>query len=100
MELEEIRREIDEIDSRILSLFCRRMDAVKHVAEYKMENRMNTRSSVREAEILEKVRQQAEAGYEEYAVAFFREIMRISRQMQQKLIDEAEAQAVQEAERR
>lgn len=31
---------------------------------------------------------------------FFREIMRISRQMQQKLIDEAEAQAVQEAERR
>ena len=38
MNLDEIREQIDEIDAQILDLFCRRMDLVKNVAEYKIEN--------------------------------------------------------------
>ena len=89
MELAEIRKKIDEIDGQLLTLFCRRMDLVKQVAEYKMEHDMEIFHPQREEAILEKTAAEAEAWYEEYAVGFFREVMRISRGMQQKMIDEA-----------
>ena len=91
MELEEIRKKIDEIDGQLLELFRRRMDLVREVAAYKIEHRME----VLEQAILERVAGQAEPGYGEYAVDFFSELMRISRQMQQKMILAAEDSAPQ-----
>lgn len=37
MDLQELRRKIDEIDSQIVSLYEQRMDISKEVAEYKIE---------------------------------------------------------------
>ena len=38
MNLDEIREKIDRIDRQILELFCSRMELVKGVAEYKIDN--------------------------------------------------------------
>ena len=95
MELEEIRKKIDETDGQLLELFCRRMDLVREVAAYKIEHRMEVLRPEREQAILERVAGQAEPGYGEYAVDFFSELMRISRQMQQKMILAAEDSAPQ-----
>lgn len=88
MDLEKIREQIDEIDAQILELFCRRMDVVKSVAEYKIENNMQVLRPEREKAILERVRADAGEEYGDYAADLFENIMRVSRQMQQKMIDE------------
>jgi len=88
MDLEKIREQIDEIDAQILELFCRRMDVVKGVAEYKIKNNMQVLRPEREKAILERVRADAGEEYGDYAADLFENIMRVSRQMQQKMIDE------------
>ena len=40
MNLEEIRKEIDETDDRLLKLFSERMELCENVAEYKAKNGM------------------------------------------------------------
>ena len=88
MELNEIREQIDAIDSQLLELFCRRMDVVKGVAEYKIANDMPVLRPEREQAILERVKAEAGDEYGDYAVDLFENMMRVSREMQQKMIDE------------
>lgn len=88
MDLDNIREQIDEIDTQLLALSCRRMDVVKGVAEYKIENNMPVLRPEREKAILERVKADAGEQYGDYAVDLFENIMRVSREMQQKIIDE------------
>lgn len=90
MELEEIRAGIDEIDGQLLALFCRRMDLVRDVAEYKIENNMPVFHPEREEQILERVSEKAGPDYADYAADFFRSLMQVSRSMQQALIRQSE----------
>lgn len=55
MTLEEIRREIDEIDSQLLPLFLRRMKCAEQVAAVKKEKGLPVRSEERERQILDKI---------------------------------------------
>ncbi len=55
MNLSDIRKDIDTIDSQLIDLICRRMDCSRRVAEYKKENGMAVFDPVREAAILERV---------------------------------------------
>lgn len=87
LNLDEIRVQIDELDKEILELFCKRMDVVKKVAAYKIANNMQVLRPERENIILERVEAEAEEGYGEYARDLFENIMRVSREMQQKMID-------------
>ena len=48
------RNKIDEIDSKIIELYIQRMDTVKKVIEYKIENNIPVLDSSREASMLEK----------------------------------------------
>ena len=50
----ECRQKIDEIDTEIIRLFEERMNTVKEVALYKIENNMQVLDSSREAAMLEK----------------------------------------------
>lgn len=84
--LSEIRRKIDETDSRILELFCHRMDLVRSVADYKMRNQLPVLRPEREQEIIAQVRNTAGEDYADYAEDLFRHLMRISREMQSVLI--------------
>lgn len=94
MELDQIRSKIDEIDEQLLALFCRRMDLSAKVAEYKISAGLPVLRPEREAEIVQNVEAAAEdyrEGYGDYAAELFREIMRLSRMEQQKLMESAEA---------
>ena len=54
MTLEEVRNEIDEIDTNMKPLFLRRMKCGKHVAEVKGQNGGDVFVLERELEIIEK----------------------------------------------
>ena len=89
-DLSEIRKEIDSIDSKLIELFCARMDIVKEVAAYKIANDMQVLHPEREEAILQRAAEAAGEEYAGYARALFSELMRLSRDMQQKMIDERE----------
>lgn len=85
--LEEAREIINEVDKEIVSLFERRMAAVKMVYEYKKENHMEILDSSREASVIEKNKALlTNASLEEYYVEFLKEMMNISKQYQSDLM--------------
>lgn len=55
-ELEEIRNEINGIDSDMAGLFKRRMECAKEVALYKKEHGLSVKDAAREAEVVERCR--------------------------------------------
>ena len=59
MDLSEIRKKIDDIDSRLLPLFLERMQISGEVAEYKKAHGLPVLNKQREREILEKVMEQS-----------------------------------------
>ena len=86
MALDEIREKIDRIDRQILELFCSRMELVKGVAEYKIDNSLPVFHPERERQILSGVRSLGGEEYGGYAEEVFQTMMEVSRQMQQKMI--------------
>ena len=85
MNLQEIRNEIDEIDSKLSELFAKRMECSKRVAEYKLENGMSIFNPEREIQILDKVEKNTgEYGF--YARRLFSEIMELSRALQHDML--------------
>ena len=88
LKLDEIRKKIDETDRELIEIFCRRMDLVNQVAIYKIENNMPVLHQGREEAVLEKVQALAGARYGDYARDLYGHVMRVSREMQQKIINE------------
>lgn len=82
MNLEELRKNIDEIDDELLKLFEKRMEITHNVAQYKIENGMNVFQSARENEIIEKVRSKAPNGLENSVETLFTTIMDIGKSKQ------------------
>jgi chorismate mutase/prephenate dehydratase len=86
-QLEQARKQIDEIDLQIAQLYEKRLEAVEQVLEYKLENNMEVLDSSREALILER-----NAGYiqnEKYVDKYLnlqKFIMKESRNYQKSLL--------------
>ena len=59
MDLNDIRREIDQIDDQLTELFVRRMDCSRRVAETKRETGRAVRDPARERAIVNRLTQQA-----------------------------------------
>jgi monofunctional chorismate mutase len=55
MNLENIRKEIDEVDNQLAELINKRMKIVKNIAEYKKQSGMKITDSKRENEIFARV---------------------------------------------
>lgn len=91
LDLDEIRKKIDETDRELISIFCKRMDLVKQVAAYKIENDMPVLRPDREEAVLDRVQALAGAKYGDYARDLYCHVMRVSREMQQEMIDENNA---------
>lgn len=88
MNLDEIRLQIDAVDSEIVRLFEERMEIVSKVAEYKIANNKPVFDSAREEVKLNKVieltvKDENKAGTKE----LFELLMKLSREKQQKIID-------------
>ena len=52
--LDDARKEINRIDSQMAELFVQRMQAVRSVAEYKMEHNMPILDEAREKEVIDR----------------------------------------------
>ena len=87
MDLIECRKQINEIDDEMKALFLKRMEVVKNVALYKIENNMPIFDASREASMKERL--SADTGdMKEYYLAFLEETVKQSKEYQKKIIDE------------
>ncbi|MBE9389631.1 chorismate mutase [Vagococcus salmoninarum] len=83
--LSEQRQKIDQIDQELVSLLEKRLAVVTEVAEIKKAQGIAILDSSREEQVFEKIKGYVEnPSYEESVLALYREMMRISRDYQQK----------------
>ncbi len=91
-DLGELRKEIDKIDEQIVSLYERRMDVCREVAQYKIENGKKVFDSAREREKIAAVRGMVQKdSYRIGAQELFEMIMSTSRKMQYQMLAQAGA---------
>ena len=83
--LDEIRVEISRINEAMLALFVKRMELSAKVAQYKKQNGLPTLDRKREEEILQKVADSTDDEYRQYALQFFKNLMDLSKDYQEKL---------------
>ena len=82
MDLNQLRNQIDDIDSEILSLFSRRMEVCRSVADYKKKNNLPVMQGDREKQVIERVRANAPDELKDGAAMLFQNIMDISKCIQ------------------
>ena len=80
--LDEIREQMDKLDTEILSRFLERMLLSEQVAEYKVERNMPVEDTSRELEIINYVSNQS-GDFSTYAVALFNSILELSKDHQE-----------------
>lgn len=89
-DLSQCRAELDAIDRQLVALFEERMRVSRDVALYKHHNRMNILDASREDAVLQsRAAQVHEEALRQPTIELFREIMRLSREEQRRVIDAA-----------
>lgn len=86
MELADIRKEIDEIDSQLLPLFLRRMKCAEQVAAVKKEKNLPVFNAQREQEILDRAAEKA-GEYGQAVRGIYSTMMSVSRERQYQLLE-------------
>ena len=83
MDLKQLRDEIDDIDSQMLSLFLKRMDVCREVADYKKQHNMPVLQTGREQQIIDRIKAlTGDPNLEAGTSALFTSIMDISKVLQ------------------
>lgn len=89
MDLLELRKEIDEIDEQIVSLYERRMDISRQVAEYKIGTGKKVFDKEREEAKLQAVKALTHNEFNSHGIEeLFEQIMSMSRKLQYRLLTE------------
>lgn len=89
LDLQEIRKEIDQVDREIVALYEKRMEMCKNVAEYKIQTGKKVFDKERELIKIQKVRELANNDFNRHGVEeLFEQIMAMSRKLQYKLLAE------------
>lgn len=100
-DLSDYRREIDELDKELVSLFEKRMNVVKKVAQYKKENNLEVFHKDRENIVFEKaIACLKDKSYTDEVVKFINATMEIGKGVQQRIIDETEKMSKLDIERK
>ncbi len=87
-ELEKARIIINDIDKQMSELFCRRMEAVKNVAEYKRLHGIQINDPVREAEVIAKNSKMVnDDELKAYYIDFLQHNMDVSKNYQHRLLE-------------
>ena len=87
MDLKELRDQIDIIDSDILSLFMKRMELCRGVAEYKKQNNLPVFQGGREQQVIDRIKSLTnDPELENGTAALFTNIMDISKILQNRQI--------------
>lgn len=87
MGIDEIRKEIDAIDDKLVELLRQRLDAVARITAYKIENDLPVDDAAREKEIHSRAAGKLGKSYAPYGEDFFDRLFEISRAYQQKQRD-------------
>ena len=87
MDIQELRKNIDEIDRELVDLFLRRMSISAEVAEYKREVGMPVLDPARERALLERVSEMSGEEFERYTRTLYSTILDLSRSYQHKKLD-------------
>lgn len=82
MDLNTLREEINDIDTEILSLFAKRMEVCRNVAQYKIENDLPVFQGSREDQVIERVCSMSEDELKNSSQLLFTTIMDISKCLQ------------------
>ena len=88
MIIEEIRKEIDEVDDKLLDLFLQRMTLSEKIAAYKISQNLPILNTAREEEILNWA-EKASPQYAEFTRAFFSALFSLSRKRQEQILNTA-----------
>lgn len=86
--IEELRLKLNEIDDKLKKLFLERMEVVKGVAEYKIENSLPVLDSNRENEMIERLSKDVNEEMKESYKEFLKAYVSLSRDLQTKIINE------------
>ena len=86
-DLENCRKEIDEIDRRLTELLVHRLYLANEIALYKKEKKLPVYDEKREKSVLDKVSLLAGPGYEEPLTEIFETIMKESKKRQLEIMD-------------
>ena len=87
--LDQLRKELNDIDKEIMLLFAKRFRVTENVGAYKKENNMVILQPEREAEILERLSNDLESSpYKAYIIEIYKCIFTESRKQQHKYIEE------------
>lgn len=84
MDIEELRKRIDETDEKIVRLFEERLKIAAEIADYKKENGLPVFDSEREKSVVEKVTSKAGDEYAPYIKNLYEAIFKVSRSYQRK----------------
>lgn len=88
-DLSDYRKEIDELDKELVSLFERRMNVVKKVAQYKKDNNLQVFHKDRENIVFEKaVACLKDKSYTDEVIKFINATMEIGKGVQKRIIDD------------
>ena len=87
MELEALRKEIDEVDESLVELFKKRMKISAAVAEYKRENGLPVLDASRERALLNKISCLSGEEFEEYSRVLYATILELSRAYQHSMLN-------------
>lgn len=86
-ELDNLRHQINNIDDEMIELFKRRMDIVRGVAEFKIQNDMEVLDKSREDYIINKYTENIEdTGLKKEITEFIKAMLKISRNAQSEII--------------
>lgn len=89
MDLNGLRKEIDDIDSAIVNLFEKRMDVTRNIAEFKIANGKKVFDRTRELEKISLVQSQTHTNFNRQGISeLFAQIMSMSRRLQYQLMTE------------
>lgn len=97
MTLDEIRAEIDTVDNAMKSLFVKRMECARHVAETKAALGGDVYVPEREREIIERRSLDMASEICKEYVAFLKHLMSISRRYEYGILDEMQDRVVEDA---
>lgn len=85
--LDEVRLLIDDIDSKIIELYEKRMDIILEVTKYKMENNIPVLDASREAAMLTKnINKIDNESYKQYYPLVLDGFLKASKEMQKELL--------------
>ncbi len=82
MDLNQIRNEIDAVNDEMINQFIKRMDLVKKVAEYKINNGIQVLDRNREKQLIDDILKKSDPEYKEYTQQFVEDLLSVSRRMQ------------------